>query len=277
MLRDLQDEFARALYEEDPESARVVAARGRLSPLAQLTPAQGLALYRNSVANTLEETLGEIFPVCAQLVGEDCFRTVAKRYLREQPSRHPDLARAGDAWPAFVEAQDFLSGVPYLADVARLELGLHRAHTAPWPGPQADPEQMGEAIAASPENWRLLLTPSAALVASPHPVLTIWEAHQDRSIDRGWTLDPGAAGEQVIVCRSGGEICADLVEASLWPLLLSISAGEPVSAQLRLGGGLRAAHGPDAPSSLSSGEALPIFTTIRALFDRGWVVGACPI
>ncbi|MCS5634874.1 MAG: DNA-binding domain-containing protein [Myxococcota bacterium] len=276
MLRDLQEEFAGALYEDDPESGRVVAARGMLSPLAQLTPAQGLALYRSSVANTLEETLGEIFPVCAQLVGEDCFRTVARLYLRAQPSRHPDLARAGDAWPAFVAAQDFLSGVPYLADVARLELGLHRAHTAPWPARQADAESMGEAIAASPENWRLLLTPSATLVASPHPVLTIWEAHQDGRIDRGWTLDPGAAGEQVIVCRSGGEICADSVEASLWPLLLSISAGEAVSAQLRLAEGLRAAQGPDTQSSFNSGDGLPIFTTIRALFDRGWVVGACP-
>lgn len=277
MLSDLQKGFASALYDEDPESVGVAAARELLSPLARLTPAQGLALYRSSVAHTLEETLGEIFPVCAELVGEDCFRTVARLFLREQPSRHPDLAQAGDAWPAFVEAQDFLSGVPYLADMARLELGLHRAHTAPWPSSQPDPEQMGQAMAASPENWRLLLTPSATLVASPHPVLTIWEAHQDRRIDRGWSLDPRAAGERVLVCRSGGEIQVDAVEASLWPLLLSVSAGEPVSCQLRLAEGLRAAPGPDGSGSVNSGEALPILTTIRVLFDRGWVVGACPI
>ena len=136
---------------------------------------------------------------------------------------------------------------------------------------------MGEAMAASPENWRLLLTPSATLVASPHPVLTIWEAHQDRRIDRGWSLDPRAAGERVLVCRNGGEIQVDAVEARLWPLLLSVSAGEPVSCQLRLAEGLRAAPGPDGSGSVNSGEALPILTTIRVLFDRGWVVGACPI
>jgi len=132
-------------------------------------------------------------------------------------------------------------------------------------------------MAASPENWRLLLTPSATLVASPHPVLTIWEAHQDRRIDHGWSLDPRAAGERVLVCRSGGEIRADAVEASLWPLLLSVSAGEPLSGQLRLAEGLRAAVGPDGSASADSGQVLPTLTTIQVLFDRGWVVGARPI
>ena len=92
MLSDLQQGFASALYEEQPDGGRVAAAREFLAPLPNLTPARGLALYRSSVARTLEETLGEIFPVCAELVGEDCFRSVAVRYQREQPSLHPDLA-----------------------------------------------------------------------------------------------------------------------------------------------------------------------------------------
>ena len=277
MLSDLQQGFASALYEEDPEGGRVAAAREFLAPLPNLTPARGLALYRSSVARTLEETLGEIFPVCAELVGEDCFRSVAGRYQREQPSLHPDLARAGDGWPPYVEGQAFLSGVPYLGDMARLELGLHRAHTAPWPPAQPDPEQVGKAMASAPESWRLLLTPSASLVDSPHPVLTIWEAHQDRRIDHGWSLDPRAGGERVLVCRSGGEIHADLVEESLWPLLLSVLAGEPLSRQLQWAEGLRAAAGPEGAASIDSGQAVPALTTIQVLFDRGWVVGACPI
>ena len=277
MLRELQRDFAEALYAENPEGEEVVLAAGKLDPMPRLTGAQGLGIYRNSLANGMTESLAEIFPVCAELVGPDCFRSVAHLYLRAAPSLHADLARVGDGWPEFVEGLAFLSEVSYLADVARLELGLHHAHAAPGPSVQHDPGELGEAISENPEAWRFLLPPSATLLDSPHPALTLWEAHQDRRVDRGWTLDPQAPGEQIIVFRARSEIHADLVEPSLWPILVSISAGEPVAKQLQLAGALRSSEGSVPVSAVNPGDNVPILTTIRVLFERGWVVGGSPM
>ena len=274
MLRELQEKFARALYEEESGGPRARSLGEELCSLKKLSPGESVDLYRSSVSSVVEESLSEIFPVCLELVGEPCFNGVAQLYLRARPSRHADLSRLGDDWPEFVETVAFLSDVPYLADVGRLELGLHHAHAAPWPTPLEDPQALGEAIAREPEAWRLLLSPSATLLASPFPVLTLWEAHQDRRVDRGWKLDPAVPGEQLVVCRQGTEIYADLVEPSLWPILLSIAAGDSVARQLELAEGLRAAS--REPGKLDPENSMPILTTIQALFERGWVVGGVP-
>jgi len=271
MLRELQEKFSRALYEEESAGPQARSLQAELCPLPKLSPGESIDVYRSSVSSVFEEALAEIFPVCLELVGEPCFSSVARLYLRARPSRHADLARVGDEWPDFVETLAFLSEVAYLADVGRLELGLHHAHAAPWPPPLKDPQALGEAIAGEPEAWRLLLSPSATLLASPFPVLTLWEAHQDRRVDRGWKLDPAAPGEQLVVCRQGGDIYADLVEPSLWPILLSIAAGENVARQLELAEGLRASS--RGQGNINSENSMPILTTIQALFERGWVVG----
>ncbi len=277
MLAELQRDMARVLYEEDAEGPAVASFLERIKPLPRLDASQCLALYRGSVASVIRDALAEIFPVCAELVGEDCFRSVANLYYRAEPSRHADLAHVGDVWPDFVAGQAFLSGVPYLADMGRLELGLHHAHAAPWPRPGADPEALSQAISNEPEAWRFLLPPSATLLESPHPVLTIWEAHQDRRVDGDWKLDLAAPGEQMIICRHGTEIYADFVEPSLWPILCSIAAGDAVDRQLALAEGLRRAGAKDRPSGVNSGDSVPILTTIQALFERGWVVGGSPL
>ena len=277
MLRELQQELARALYEEEAESAACASVLERISPLPELPAKQCLDLYRGSVAQVVHDALGEIFPVCAELVGDDCFRSVSNRYMRAAPSRHADLARLGDGWPDFVAEQSFLSSVSYLADMGRLELGLHHAHAAPWPEPSVDPAKLSEAISSEPEAWRFILPPSATLLGSPHPVLSIWEAHQDRRVERGWKLDPTAPGEQMIICRHGTEIYADFVEPSLWPILQSIAAGEAVDQQLALADGLRRTPSPDSSLAVDSEDSVPILTTIQALFERGWVVGGRPL
>ncbi len=277
MLRELQRVFSEALYDEDPESPSVTTAAADLDSMPKFEASESLGIYRNAVSNCMMESLVEFFPVCVELVGEKCFRTVAHRYLRGVPSLHADLARVGDAFPEFVEGLDFLSELPYLADVARLELGLHHAYAALWPPVQSNSEALGNAIAEEPERWRFILSPSTTLLASPHPVLTLWEAHQDRRIEGGWTLDPRAGGEHVLVFRQGAEIHADLVEPGLWPILLSISEGEPVATQLELAGGLNRFRGESSNSAVNPGENVPILTTIQLLFERGWVVGGEPI
>ena len=94
-------------------------------------PAARFAVHRNNVVASLVDALAETFPVSQELVGEEFFRAMAKA-LRAAHRRRARcvLATYGDAFPAFVERFPPAQALPYLADVARLEMARVRAFHA---------------------------------------------------------------------------------------------------------------------------------------------------
>ncbi len=266
MLRDLQRELAAAFLPCQDDGPRVERLLGQLGAMPRLSPSDSLEIYRRSTANAFEEALAEILPVSLELVGEACFRSAARLYRRQRFSLHPDLARIGDDWPEFVPRQSFLDGVPYLADVGRLELALHHAYSSTSPGLGQEFSALADCVASEPGAWRFVLAPGFALLDSPYPVLAIWEAHRGgREVDHGWELDPGAGGERVIVWRRELEVCADRVEADFWPILCSIFRGESVAEQLV------------QMQEINSGDFRPILDTMEALLAEGWILAGVRI
>ncbi|WP_079201512.1 DUF2063 domain-containing protein [Pseudomonas sp. CC6-YY-74] len=168
-----QEDFVAALL--DPE---------RDCP-AQLTtwngsdPAARFAVYRNNVLSSLIDALAASFPVVQQLVGEDFFRAMAALYVRQSPPRTCILADYGAGLPEFIEAFAPASSLPYLADVARLELLRIRAYHAADAAPLAA-DVLAKAL-ASPDSLASLLLqlhPSCNLLESAFAVVSLWAAHQ---------------------------------------------------------------------------------------------------
>jgi hypothetical protein len=277
LLRELQLELGRAFHESGAAGPAARAVLGQLRGLAEVAPEASLAIYQSSVANAHEQALRDIYPVCAALVGDDCFRAVARESARSHPSADPDLARVGDALPELVPTLAFLDGVPYLADVARLELAWHRAWTRPDPPAGGDPERIAEAVSAAPERHRFRLPPSLELVASPHPILEIWQAHQlGGEEELALDLGPEPTPSRLVVWRRDSELRMDRVESGLWPLLESIARGEPVAAQLQLYA-LEADHDVEGLLQQDPEDFAPALEAIRTLFGRGWIVGIEPV
>lgn len=177
---------------------------------AQLTcwngsdPAVRLAVYRNNVTASLVDALAATFPVLRQLVGADCFAAMARDHVRASPPPSPVLAHYGADFPAFVEGYAPAAGLPYLADVARLELLRVRAYHAADAG-VADGAAL-KALLGEPTQLaglRFALQPALGLLRSPFAVVSLWAAHQG-ALDIA-AVDPYRA-ENALALRSGLEV-----------------------------------------------------------------------
>ena len=178
MLLDLQQRMGRAFHERSADGPESAALLPGLLPLAIAGPAQGLEIYQGAVARALESALQELFPVCLALVGEECFREIARHYDTQRSGAQADLARAGDELPGFLPSLHFLQSVPYLADVAALELARQRSRRHRVVNVLASVEASASELAADPFGWCLVPNASLQRIASGYPVLEIWRAHQ---------------------------------------------------------------------------------------------------
>lgn len=153
-----------------------------LAPPEDLVDANGrpagrrFSVYRNNVAGSLTEALAQGFPVLQKLVGEEYFTALAGVFLRQFPPTSRLMMFYGDEMPDFLAGFPPLANLPYLPDVARLEIALREAYHA------ADtPAIAAETLATMlPERFmaaRLHLAPAVRVVASDYPVWSIWQAN----------------------------------------------------------------------------------------------------
>jgi hypothetical protein len=171
-----------------PVPAGLVDPRGR--------PAgRRFAVYRNNVAVSLTEALETGFPVLRKLLGDANFKSLSGLFLRRHPPASPLLMHYGAMMPAFLERLPQLAHLPYLADVARLELALRESYHAADAEPVA-PAEFETLPAEDLVRARLTLAPAVRVLSSPWPVLSIWERNS-----RDGAPKPAMRPEDVVVVR----------------------------------------------------------------------------
>lgn len=129
-------------------------------------------VYRNNVVAGLTAALAEGFPAVRALVGEAFFAAMAVVFLRAHPPVSRQMAVYGAALPDWLAGFPPVAGLPYLPDVARLELSLRQSYHA------ADAATV-DLFAVPPPRLataRLRLAPALRLVRSDWPVVTIHAA-----------------------------------------------------------------------------------------------------
>lgn len=157
------------------------------------------AVYRNNVAHSLVEALRRRFPVIERLVGAEFASAMFGAFVRAHPPRSPLMMEYGDRMPGFLETFPPVAGLPYLADMARLELARGVAYHAADAEP-LDRTALADAAGRAPETLRLRLHPSVQVLTSSHPVHRIWSMNQPGATPRP-LADAGA--ESVLIARSG--------------------------------------------------------------------------
>jgi len=190
-LMVLQGSFARALLE-----------RGEAQPHG-LIRAHRFGVYRNNVLESLIGALRARYPVIERLAGKEFFQAAASLFIAANPPSTPVLIEYGGGFPAFLESFEPARGVPYLADVARLEWLRHAAYHA------ADQEPLtAQSLAFVPPEEAQGLTfelhPSAGLIASPYPIVSIWETNTFDAEVRA--IGPGLGGEAALLIRPELEV-----------------------------------------------------------------------
>lgn len=192
----MQEAFAAALFDSSVAPPAFIAASDCVDR------ANRFAIYRNNVVVGLTDALRSRFPVTARLVGEEFFAASARLFALNHLPENPVLIRWGDAYADFLADFEPAKSVPYLFDIARLEVAWNRAYHAA----EATPLEPDVDLLLSPDRLagiRLIPHPSAQALTSRHPIASIWAAHQ---CDGEVRPPANWSAEDVLVVRPGAEV-----------------------------------------------------------------------
>lgn len=159
--------------------------------------ATAIGVYRNNYCGNLHDALAGAYPVIRQLVGEEFFRFMARKYVERHASVSANLYHYGEHLAGFLAAFSPAQELVYLPDVARLEWACHTAYFA---SDEAVLEL--DRLAAVPAGHcpDLLLATACQVVRSDYPLTAIWLAHQpDAGCD--FHIDLAQGGSIALVSR----------------------------------------------------------------------------
>ncbi|NTH46748.1 DUF2063 domain-containing protein [Agrobacterium rhizogenes] len=246
-----QAEFATALFDTDR------AVPEGLTAWNGLRPERRFGVYRDNVVAGLIGALASRFPVAENIVGKDFFAAMAHEFVRLHPPQSPLLLAYGDDFADFVETFEPAGDIDYLPDVIRLEAARGKAYHA------ADAAPLDPVLLAAIEPERLaslvfVLHPSASILRSPFPMVTIWAMNAGemelRPIDN-WS------GEDALVARpemmveihrlpAGGAVFLEVL-AGRADLATAVQAAVAIASDF------------DLSANLAGALAAGAFTTIR--------------
>ena len=229
-------ETAESLSHLQARFSRKLIQRGGAEP-GELTRSKRFRVHRNNVFASLIGALRGRYPVIERLVGEDFFEAAAGHFIEAHPPRSPMLIDYGEGFSAFLESFEPASALPYLADVARLEWLRHRAYHA------ADRKALGSSdLARTPSDRAFALTfefhPSAALIVSPYPIVSIWETNAHDAETR--PIGPDLAGEAALIVRPDDEVLVVRLDEAEHAFTAALSEGATLGKAAMKGAGLKA-------------------------------------
>lgn len=205
---------------------------------------RGLAAYRANAGALAERALAAAYPTLQQLLGVDSFAGLARDFWRRQPPQAGDIALWGGGLADFVADAESLADEAYLADVARLEWAVHAAASAADAGP---PQDLPLLASHDPAALWLRLVPGTALLHSPHPVVSIWQAHRvcvvgaDGADDASRFAAVRAAfaagrGENALVTRQGWQPVVREIDDAESRFTAALLGGQALASALEAGG-----------------------------------------
>ncbi|MEH6652659.1 DNA-binding domain-containing protein [Loktanella salsilacus] len=184
------------------------------------------SVYRNTVAHSLSEALGQRFPSVARIVGDAFFKAVAQIFVTAHPPRSPVLHTYGDAFPAFLASFPPAATLPYLPDVARIELlrgeAYHAADADPMPA-----DTCAAQISADPDNAVLSLHPSLRVfVSDSYPAVSIWAMNQPGAT----AAPPPPDAEAALIFRRGDNAAVLKIDPDAARIVAALIGGAPLGA-----------------------------------------------
>lgn len=191
-------------------------------------PAVRFAVHRNNVVSSLVDALADTFPVTRQLVGAAFFEAMARRFVAHSPPRSPVLTFYGIGFPVFIQRFEPAAHLPYLADVARLEVERVRAfHAADAPVLTADDFSRHLLDPLALAGARVDFHPSVAVLNSRYAIVSLWAAHHGAA-EIG-QVDP-AQPQSALVLRQRDDAAIIAIERSSARFFLRLMAGATLAA-----------------------------------------------
>lgn len=187
-------------------------------------------VYRNNVAASLTEALESAFPIIRKLVGDEFFRAMAGVYLRKHPPNSPLMMFYGDRMPVFLQRFEPVGQLPYLPDIARLELAMRHAYHAADVAPIS-----GDQLAAIPPDTlmatRFSLAPAIHILTSEHPIHGIYAANTQPAAPT-----PPHGAQSVLITRPAFDPISHLITEQTARFVEGLQNDQPLGVATSLAG-----------------------------------------
>jgi hypothetical protein len=150
--------------------------REQVLPRPPLDALERVEIYARMYLYRLVDAVAEDVPHTARIVGHNAFVDAVRKYLREHPSRSPDIGQVGRHFGAWLRTRDGIR--PDLPDLAMLERARSEVRTA-LDAPVAAPEALQSLPPDALPGARFIFSPSLRLVRLQHDVRPLWDALEE--------------------------------------------------------------------------------------------------
>lgn len=225
-LKEIQREFVEALLHPTAGQRVLGALAGD-----DTRNRNRLALYRGNLTGTWHKVLASAYPVVRALVGDEFFVALSREYGLADPSGSGDLNQFGHRMAELLASWPPSAPYRYLADVARLEWAVHRAHFAAEASPWS-PERWTQHAPDRLEAASILLHPAVALLHTSTSAADIWCAYQGGASEQ--FVHDIDAPQWIVVSRPHWIPQVQAVTLAAFEMLEALRRGESLGAALDL-------------------------------------------
>ena len=147
--------------------------REQVLPRPSLPALERVAIYERMYLHRLVDAVTEDVPHTAAILGDESFVDLVREYLREHPSRSPDIGQVGRHLGAWLRGRGgFRVDLP---DLAMLERVRSEVRTAP-DAPVAGAERLQSLPPDALPGTRFVFSPSLRVLRLHHDVRPLWDA-----------------------------------------------------------------------------------------------------
>ena len=189
------------------------------------------AVCRNIVITAPIRALGQRFPVVNRLVGDEFFRAMAHAYVTSHPCVSPIMMFSGETFADFIDGFAPAHAVPYLSDVARIEIARSRAYHAADATP-IEPSGFAGILSEDLGDLEVRLHPSVSVIESRYPIVSIWTVNSDP--ERATPIAPWAS-EAALVSRPFVEVEVRRLPPGAAAFLSSLAKGGTMAEAVEAG------------------------------------------
>ncbi len=194
-------------------------------------------VYRNSSLLAASDALKSNYQATAAIMGDAFFAAMARAYISDNRATSRSLVGYGKSLPEFIAAGVSEHGLPWLADLARLDRAWLAAHLAPDEVPfpaEAFAELAGDQDALF--ETRLTLGANVCVIRSEWKLYNLWADLRRGNIPDG-QVEVAQETDCVLIARPFSEVFDRVLSLGEFAFLRALKAGATLgaAAQIALG------------------------------------------
>ena len=218
-LNEFQECFKDLMLDTPEALERPPADLAKFCRKDHMTLPARLGVYRNNIIGSITDMLVATFPLLEKLVGKEFLASMARRFLRDNPPTDGCLNLYGNGFAEFIENFAPAKGLPYLPDMARLELAMNKAYYARDDAP-LKAKSLANIAPDSIGDTHLRLRDSVHLIFSPYPLIALQEFCLAEGMGEPPDLEQGQ--DYLMVYRPYLDIETIALESSEYELLKNL-------------------------------------------------------